>query len=185
MFSRLLTPKWLLLHLLVAVLFVATFFLGYWQLTELGSMTAPYRERPPLAHDGSVERAVAAARAAAPDSDLRFIAFPGNPFASPHHFVAFMHGSTPLTSRLLTPILIDAETSAVVDQRALPWYTTALLVSQPLHFGDYGGMPLKVLWALLDLVAIVVLGSGVYLWVAKWRVPIETRVAALSAEAAE
>ena len=34
MFSRLLTPKWLLLHLLVAVLFVATFFLGYWQLSK-------------------------------------------------------------------------------------------------------------------------------------------------------
>ena len=34
MFSRLLTPKWLLLHVLVAVLFVATFFLGYWQLTK-------------------------------------------------------------------------------------------------------------------------------------------------------
>ncbi len=34
MFSRLLTPKWLLLHLLVAALFVATFFLGYWQLTK-------------------------------------------------------------------------------------------------------------------------------------------------------
>ena len=34
MFVRLLTPKWVLLHLLVAVLFVATFFLGYWQLTK-------------------------------------------------------------------------------------------------------------------------------------------------------
>src|SRR4051794_28671386 len=33
-YSRLLTPKWLLLHVLVAVLFVATFFLGYWQLTK-------------------------------------------------------------------------------------------------------------------------------------------------------
>ena len=34
MYSRLLTPKWVLLHLLVAALFVATFFLGYWQLTK-------------------------------------------------------------------------------------------------------------------------------------------------------
>lgn len=34
MYYRLLTPKWLLLHLLVAGLFVATFFLGYWQLTK-------------------------------------------------------------------------------------------------------------------------------------------------------
>ena len=31
---RLLTPRWVLLHLLVAALFVATFFLGYWQLTK-------------------------------------------------------------------------------------------------------------------------------------------------------
>ena len=34
MFSRLLTPKWVLMHLLVAAIFVATFFLGYWQLTK-------------------------------------------------------------------------------------------------------------------------------------------------------
>jgi DNA-binding transcriptional regulator of glucitol operon len=33
-FSRLLTPKWVLLHLLVAALFVSTFFLGYWQLSK-------------------------------------------------------------------------------------------------------------------------------------------------------
>jgi len=37
-------------------------------------------------------------------------------------------------------------------------------VSQPLHFGDYGGLPLKIIWALLDIVTIVVLGSGLYLW---------------------
>lgn len=35
---------------------------------------------------------------------------------------------------------------------------------QPLHFGNYGGMPLKILWALLDLLAILVLASGLYLW---------------------
>jgi DNA-binding transcriptional regulator of glucitol operon len=33
-YARLLTPKWLLLHVLVAALFVATFFLGYWQLSK-------------------------------------------------------------------------------------------------------------------------------------------------------
>ena len=43
----------------------------------------------------------------------------------------------------------------------------ALLVSQPLHFGDYGGMPLKIIWALLDGFTIIVLGSGLYLWAVK------------------
>jgi len=33
-YSRLLTPKWVLMHLVVAALFVATFFLGYWQLSK-------------------------------------------------------------------------------------------------------------------------------------------------------
>ncbi|WP_040336759.1 metalloprotease [Candidatus Blastococcus massiliensis] len=34
MWYRLLTPKWVLGHLVVAALFVATWFLGYWQLTK-------------------------------------------------------------------------------------------------------------------------------------------------------
>src|SRR5690606_32118289 len=46
---------------------------------------------------------------------------------------------------------------------------TALLLSEPLHFGDYGGMPLKILWAVLDVLTIIVLGSGLYLWFARGR----------------
>jgi uncharacterized iron-regulated membrane protein len=53
----------------------------------------------------------------------------------------------------------------------LPWYLRALQVSRPLHFGDYGGLPLKIIWALLDLAAIVVLASGVYLWLGKRKSP--------------
>ena len=45
----------------------------------------------------------------------------------------------------------------------MPWYVSTLFISQPLHFGDYGGMPLKVLWALLDILTILVLVTGVYL----------------------
>jgi uncharacterized iron-regulated membrane protein len=52
-------------------------------------------------------------------------------------------------------------------------------VSQPLHFGDYGGMPLKIIWALLDGLTIIVLGSGLYLWWARRRKA--RRAAAVSA----
>jgi uncharacterized iron-regulated membrane protein len=80
-----------------------------------------------------------------------------------------MHGDKALTSRLLTPVLVDAQTAKVTDTRELPWYLTFLLLSQPLHFGDYGGMPMQILWALLDIVTIIVLGSGLYLWLGKRR----------------
>ena len=55
-------------------------------------------------------------------------------------------------------------TGDFTDTREMPWYVTTLLISQPLHFGDYGGMPLKILWAILDVITIVVLVTGLYLW---------------------
>ena len=55
----------------------------------------------------------------------------------------------------------------------LPWYLRALEVSRPLHFGDYGGMPLKVIWALFDVALIAVLISGVYLWLSRRKAPVE------------
>ena len=39
------------------------------------------------------------------------------------------------------------------------------------RFGDYGGLILKILWAILDIATIVILISGLYLWLAKRRKP--------------
>jgi uncharacterized iron-regulated membrane protein len=69
---------------------------------------------------------------------------------------------------LIKPFLINAADGTLSDSRDLPWYAKALFVSKPLHFGDYGGMPLKVIWALLDLITLIVLGSGLYLWVVRF-----------------
>ncbi|MBL6080410.1 PepSY domain-containing protein [Belnapia sp. T18] len=140
--------------------------LAVWRADQLAEMVEPWRGQPPVAEPGSVQAAVAAARDAAPDRKPFFVAWPQTMFSSGHHYAVFLRGDTPLTHRLLTPALVDAETGRLTDLRAPPWYVTALLVSQPLHFGDYGGMALKIAWAVLDLVTIVVLGSGLWLW---WR----------------
>lgn len=135
-----------------------------WRVDQLAAMTAPYRDRPALTGDVSVEAAVAAARRAEPALEVSFVAYPGTLFSSPHHFAVFMRGTEPLTARLLKPVLIDAQASTVTDSRDLPFYVTALLVAQPLHFGDYGGAPLKVIWAVLTCAAIFVLTSGLYIY---------------------
>ena len=137
-----------------------------WQANELAEMTARHAapDQPPVTDLVSVDRVLASAEAAVPGQILSFLAFPGNEFASPHHFVAFMTGAEARSKRLFTAVLVDAATGDVREVAPMPWYATVLFVSQPLHFGDYGGLPLKVLWAVLDLFAIVVLGSGVYLW---------------------
>ncbi|MCK8783164.1 PepSY domain-containing protein [Roseomonas sp. NAR14] len=150
----------------------ADLIIRLWQRDELAEMVAPYRGLPPLERPGSLERAVAAAQAAAPGMKPAFVAFPGTAFSSGHHHAVFLRGATPLTSRLLTPALVDAQTGRLTEMRSLPWYGVMLFVSQPLHFGDYGGTPLRVIWALLDVATIVVLGSGLYLWVARRRRPM-------------
>lgn len=139
----------------------------HWQNTQLADMVKAYKDQPALEKVTSVQQALNAALASEPEMKLSFMAFPGNSFASPHHYVAFMQGTTPLTSKLLMPVLIDAQTNQVIDKRELPWYVSTLLLSQPLHFGDYGQLPLKIIWAALDVLSIILLGSGVYLWVKK------------------
>lgn len=108
-----------------------------------------------------------------PAKEVSFVAFPGTTLAGPHHYALFMRGTTPLTARLIKPILIDAEHGQLTAIRDMPWYVTALLISQPLHFGDYGGLPLKIVWALLDFLTIILLASGLYLWWKKRHASIE------------
>lgn len=143
--------------------------LKVWQVTEIAEMTKPYANQPAPTVLASMETSVRRAEAAEPGMRVGFVAFPGTPFASPHHYGVYMHGDSALTGKLYKPVLVDAQTAQITDRRNLPWYLTTLLLSQPLHFGDYGGQGLKLLWALLDAGTIVVLGSGLYLWIKRGR----------------
>jgi uncharacterized iron-regulated membrane protein len=171
--------RWLDLHNLLGVVTVAwalvvgftgvvntwaDVILKIWQFDQLSAMTGPFKGMPVPEKLTSLEAAVKTAQQAVPGMIPYFVAYPGTPFTSTGHYAVFMRGDTPLTSRLLKPALIDASTGRFTDARDMPWYVTALLVSQPLHFGDYGGMPLKIIWGVLDFITIVVLGSGLYLW---------------------
>ena len=149
-----------------------------WQKNELAEFTAPYQGKPmPAAPFASIDKAVADARAAAPGMTPAYVSYPGTGYSGDHHYGVFVHGATPLGERLYRPVLIDAASGALTATPDLPWHLKALLLSQPLHFGDYGGLPLKIIWALLDLVTIVVLGSGLYLWLARSRASADVRVA--------
>jgi uncharacterized iron-regulated membrane protein len=191
--------RWLDLHNLIGVVTLtwalvvgvtgvfnacADLVINAWRNDSLAAMIAPYRDAPPLVDRAPATRLLEIAEAAAPGMEADFIAFPGTRFSSEHHYAVFMKGATHLTSHLLTPVLIDASdlrVTAIVDR---PWYMDALLMSQPLHFGDYGGMPMKILWGVLDVLTIIVLGSGVYLWWVRRRAAKLVRVEEFRAETA-
>jgi uncharacterized iron-regulated membrane protein len=177
--------RWLDLHNLIGVVTLswalvvgltgvinacADLLITSWRNDSLAAMIAPYRDAPPLTLRAPAAELLNLANAAAPGMQADFIAFPGTMLSSEHHYAVFMKGASQLTSHLLTPVLIDAsnlQLTAVVER---PWYMDALGLSQPLHFGDYGGLTMQILWAALDVLTILVLGSGLYLWWVRRRV---------------
>jgi len=148
---------------------LATPILTVWKNTALKELTAEYAQPVATGERASLDQAVARAKQALPGKTLQFVAFPGTDYSTDHHYAVFFHGDTPLTAHLTTPALIDVRTGELAAVAPTPWYVKALSLSQPLHFGDYGGLGLKIVWGLLDLATIVILGSGLYLWLAKKR----------------
>ncbi len=148
---------------------LATPILDTWKNQSLADLTADYQGTtvPTPAEMASLDAAVARAEEAAPDRTLQFVAFPGGGWSTDFHYAVFLHGNTPVTSHIVTPALVNARTGQFAALREMPWYNKTLALSGPLHFGDYGGLPLKILWALLDVITIVVLISGLYLWLAR------------------
>ncbi|MDX1588283.1 MAG: PepSY domain-containing protein [Oleiphilaceae bacterium] len=148
---------------------LTTPILDLWQSTTLAELTRGYEDRtvPGPGEMASLDDAVARAQERAPDMKLQFVAFPGGSWSTDFHYAVFFHGDTPLTEHIIQPALVNARNGDFTAMSEMPWYTKALSLSGPLHFGDYGGLPLKILWAILDILTIIVLGSGVYLWLAR------------------
>ncbi|EGO65271.1 PepSY-associated TM helix domain-containing protein [Acetonema longum] len=141
----------------------------HWQTTSIQALLTPYQNQQPTSHFIPAQQAVAAAREAFPGQRVAFLYFPNDQWGSPYHYMVFATGSTAVTAHWYTPALIDAATGQLTAVAAVPWYIRLLQLAHPLHFGNYGGLPLKILWALLDIITIGVIVSGVYLWILRKR----------------
>lgn len=164
------TAAWVLVVGLTGVVnTLAVPIIAYWKDTALAELTAQHEAPVALTERASLDAAVERASQALPGMTLQFVAFPGSTYSTDNHYAVFFHGDTPLTAHLITPALIDARTGQLAAVAPMPWYVKTLSLSQPLHFGDYGGLGLKILWAILDVITIIILGSGLYLWIARRR----------------
>ena len=164
------TVAWVLVVGLTGVMnTLATPIIDNWKTHELADLVAPFADAPQPVAFASLDAAVTRAVAEAPGMELQFVAFPGSGFSTDYHYAIFLHGQTPLTEHIIAPALVSAADGRFAGMREMPWYVKALSLSGPLHFGDYGGLLLKLAWAALDVITIIVLGSGLYLWITRIR----------------
>jgi uncharacterized iron-regulated membrane protein len=144
--------------------------LAAWQNSELramAAMTPVDPSAPPLDArrlPTTIDAAVRVAQAALPDRKPYFLVWPGTDYSSPLHYTILMSGRQPYNERVYDVVLVDAASGQLTDARPVPWYLKVILISEPLHFGDYGGLPLKLLWLLSSLLTLFITGNGAWLW---------------------
>lgn len=139
---------------------------GIWQATELPQLRARYagatvdRRHPPA----DLDRVYAASLAAAPKGwHIISVVFPDTDFSTDRHYTVLIGGQG-LDEKLFRVALVDATKGKVDTIVELPWYLKAIVLSQPLHFGDYGGLALKLLWTLCTWLTLFITANGAWLW---------------------
>ncbi len=142
--------------------------IGVWQITGLSDFRAEADAmmpvdalEPPVNLDKVFEVATATAK---PGWQVSSVVFPATEFSSPRHYTVLLVGSEGLEERMFSVAFVDAATGEVPVALDLPLYLKAITLSQPLHFGDYGGLPLKILWTLCTWLTLFITANGAWLW---------------------
>lgn len=157
---------------------LGTLALMRWQATDLKEMVGTSSGSQP-SRLADPDRVIATARRAMPDRDPQLIIWPNTDFSSPRHFTVLMYGTKPWNERLFDIAVVDAENATLSSARPLPMYLQAVVASGPLHFGDYGGLPLKLLWLASAWLTLFITANGAWLWFAKRRSARRTKHTAI------
>lgn len=87
-----------------------------------------------------------------------FLSFPDNEFSLDGAFVALMADKAKGVEQRLA--VVSAYDGEVLRISELPLFLKLLVWSEPLHFGDYGGVSLKIAWSAMGLLLIYLSLSG-------------------------
>src|SRR3546814_20270890 len=91
-----------------------------------------------------------------------------------------MKGNSSLSERNFQPVLVDAVTAKLTAVTRWPLALSVMYLSQPLHFVDYAGLPLKIIWGFFDLIAIILLVTCIYPWLGRTGTLFSSRVRVVS-----
>ncbi|MCW3604739.1 PepSY-associated TM helix domain-containing protein [Burkholderia cenocepacia] len=133
-----------------------------WMVAEM--RTLPKHALAPRDAQVSAQRAFAAVRVAEPRRRVDTVFFPDPDFGSPDHYMVVTTGTTRWSRMLFDIALVDAGIGRFDGTLRMPAWLRVVQLSRSLHFGNFGGMPLKIDWALLDGITFATVVSGIALW---------------------
>ncbi|MBJ00074.1 MAG: hypothetical protein CME67_02485 [Halobacteriovoraceae bacterium] len=105
------------------------------------------------------------AKTALPDFSIDYVSYPDNEFSLPGHFAVLVERGS-----LKKILFVEGQSGDVSKVVSLPWYMELMLISEPLHFGNYGGVLLKVFWTIMGLGASLIPLSGIIIFLARKKI---------------
>ena len=114
----------------------------------------------------SIDTAVATARQAFPEKNVRWVYFPGQ-LQGKDYYAAIAYEKKHFFARIPHVALINAYDGSLTQIVDLPWYIDMIYIAQPLHFGDFGGLGLRILYAFFGLSAGLLSITGFMMYMIK------------------
>ncbi|MCO5143999.1 MAG: PepSY domain-containing protein [Oligoflexia bacterium] len=96
------------------------------------------------------------------DSEISYISFPNTEYGIQGHYLILVDSTQAFAQKLSELFVVNNQTAQIAEIVQLPLYLKLVLLSEPLHFGDYGGLFLKIVWAIFTLCSLAVVLFGVY-----------------------
>jgi uncharacterized iron-regulated membrane protein len=146
-----------------------TLLIKLFQAQSLKHLSAVYKTVRESEVIAPFQQTVLNALTALPQSKISYVSFPDTEFGIPGHFLFLMSGTTPLTERLSQIVVLNAQNGSLTEIVDLPLYLKIVLFSEPLHFGNYGGLFLKILWCAFTLGSLFVVLMGLFSFLLKRR----------------
>jgi uncharacterized iron-regulated membrane protein len=123
-------------------------------------------QSPPGEGLAPLDKVIKAAESARPGSHLDFLSFPGTEFSVPGHFIALLSHKARGGGEITELAVLQGATGSLMRVENLPAYIKLLQVSGPLHFGNYGGLALKITWAAFSFVLLALITAA---FVGRWK----------------
>ena len=152
-----LTFSWLLLITFTGIfLALNSLLIGLFLKNNLEMQRSTFKEQKIEIEKYELTTILSKAKAILPEFEVDFISYPDNEFSLPGTYAL-------LLEKKAEQKIMFIESNAALDSRVieLPWYLKLLVVSEPLHFGNYGGIGLKVFWTILGIFAGVIPLTGI------------------------
>ncbi|MBI2424394.1 MAG: PepSY domain-containing protein [Candidatus Hydrogenedentes bacterium] len=151
------------------LLTIGFLFVRMWAFNEVTSLaqvgTAALHS--PVAGLPVLDEVFASAKLGHPDIPVRSVSYPGE-LQGPWHYMVFHTQPHSLTSFIPAITLVPVADPQERQVLPIPLWVAAVLISVPFHFGNFGGLGVKVVYCIFGLSAGLLSVSGAYLTLSGW-----------------